>query len=142
MSEAIVVSRPAAPRSGRQLGSGTALSGADVPEVFAVAVERLANGGLAVIARGELDLATHDQLRGALDDARARGTLAEIDLSDLTFMDVTAVQVVLDAGVPLGSSGPPPIIRVGRVAARLLNLAHVEHRLELRPPRGDTGDQA
>ena len=133
MSEAAVVSC-SAEFAGGGLGSGPALSGVGAPEAFSAVVERLGNGDLAVIARGELDLATHDQLRRALDDARVRGTLAEIDLSALTFMDVTAVQVILDAGGEIGSASPAIVVRVGRIAAQLLRLAHVDHRLVLRPP--------
>jgi anti-anti-sigma factor len=132
MSEVIVVSR-----------RRPALTDVGAPAAFTAVVEELANGDLVVIVCGELDLATRDQMCRALDEARSRGTLAEIDLSGLTFMDVTAVQVVLDASVEIGSAAPAPVIRVGRIAARLLRLAHVEHRLVLRPPRDEeSGEEA
>ncbi len=123
MSEALVVSR------------SSALTDMDASVAFTAVVEEFANGDVVVVVRGELDLATRDQLCRALDDARSRGTLVEIDLSGLTFMDVTAAQVVLDASNEIGSAPPITVIRVGRIAARLLRLAHVEHRLMLRPPR-------
>ena len=142
MSQVIVDSRRvdscAGKPSGNELLPGSALTEKDAPAAFTAVVEELANGDLAVVARGELDLATRDQMSRALDDARSRGVLSEIDLGALTFMDVTAVQVVLDASNEIGSVAPATVIRVGRIAARLLRLAHVDHRLMLRPPR-DTG---
>jgi anti-anti-sigma factor len=147
MSEAIVVShraaRCAATPGGSAFVRGSALTDAGAPTAFTAAVEELANGDLVVVARGELDLATRDQLCRALDDARSRGRLAEIDLTALMFMDVTAVQVVLDASEEIGSAAPATIIRVGRIAARLLRLAHVDHRLVLRPPLNEeSGEEA
>jgi anti-sigma B factor antagonist len=60
-------------------------------------VER-ADGERSVVAlRGELDLATVDEVRARLDALRASGRPVVLDLDELTFMDSTGIRLVLES---------------------------------------------
>jgi anti-sigma B factor antagonist len=50
---------------------------------------------LVVSPRGELDIATVDQLRAVLDD-RAAGERVELDLSGLRFLDTSGLQLLVE----------------------------------------------
>jgi anti-anti-sigma factor len=114
-----------------------------LPPIFSVSVRQPSSGGLVVVARGELDLATRERFRQALTDARACGVLAEVDLTEVTFMDVTAVQVLLDIHDQAGDAEGLPVVRVGRVADRLIRLVGVADRLAVRRvTRGTSEDHA
>jgi anti-sigma B factor antagonist len=60
-------------------------------------IER-ANGDRARIElRGELDLATVDEVRARLDALRAQGRPVVLDLDGLSFMDSTGIRLVLES---------------------------------------------
>lgn len=50
-----------------------------------------------VVLRGELDLATVDEVRARLDELRAEGRPVVLDLDELSFMDSTGIRLVLEA---------------------------------------------
>ena len=70
---------------------------------FDLTVEPDAEGGVRIVVRGELDLATAPRLQAALADPRRRAVL--VDLSGLTFMDSTGVRTLLQASEDASSAG-------------------------------------
>ena len=87
-----------------------------------------------IVARGELDLASGDVLRTALDAALAAGLDdVEVELSELTFCDSTGLCVLLAAQQRLQAAGralllvnPPPAM------LRLLDLSATRDRFTVR----------
>jgi anti-sigma B factor antagonist len=68
----------------------------EVPEALSVEIDRDEPGSAVVILHGDVDVATCDQLRDALDalDDVAKIT---VDLRGLDFMDSSGVHCLLDA---------------------------------------------
>ena len=61
--------------------------------------------GRRIAVRGDLDLATVDSLRPALDEAISAGTATTLVLSDCTFLDSSALKVIADASRRASESG-------------------------------------
>ena len=90
------------------------------------------DGGVVVIARGEIDLATSPQLRDALLAPEARSASVVLDLREVTFFDSTGLQLVLDADVRAREEGRTFIVLPGEgEPRRVLELAEVTDRLNL-----------
>lgn len=53
------------------------------------------DGGAVVVARGEIDLATSPRLRAALRAPEARAPRVVLDLREVTFMDSSALGVIV-----------------------------------------------
>ncbi len=65
---------------------------------FVISSRRLANGTFVVAAGGEVDLYTAPELERALAEPLAEGTARlVVDLSEATFVDSTALHVILRA---------------------------------------------
>jgi anti-sigma B factor antagonist len=60
-------------------------------------IERAEGDRAWITLRGELDLATVDEVRDRLDALRAAGRPVVLDLDHLTFMDSTGIRLVLEA---------------------------------------------
>jgi anti-sigma B factor antagonist len=89
---------------------------------------------VVVVPRGELDMATVDQVAGAIDELVARGFAAIVlDLRATSFLDCSGVHLVLretartDARVTLIDGAP----EIGRV----LDVVGVRHLLRFEPGR-------
>jgi anti-sigma B factor antagonist len=111
-----VLGNEAGPRSAAAAGGVGALPhGLE----FAVSSRRLTNGTFVVAARGEVDLYTAPELERALAAPLAEGTTQlVVDLSEATFVDSTALHVLLRAARQLdGKEGelivvaPDPNVR-------------------------------
>jgi len=71
-----------------------------------VSVSRFGTDSFVVAAGGELDLYTSERLREKLGDALARGgRRILVDLTGVSFMDSTALAVLVDAARALRSAG-------------------------------------
>ena len=88
------------------VGDGAGLSSAAAGEAgtlrpgleFLISSRRLANGTFVVAAGGEVDLCTAPELERALAGPLAEGaTQLVVDLSEVTFVDSTALHVFLRA---------------------------------------------
>jgi anti-sigma B factor antagonist len=69
---------------------------------------RLTRDTVQVVVAGEVDLATAEQLRGALMTAVGRGGVREailIDLTDVTFLDAKGIGVLVEARLAADRSG-------------------------------------
>jgi anti-anti-sigma factor len=53
------------------------------------------DGGVVVVASGEIDLSTSPQLRAALRDPEAQAPRVVLDLRGVTFMDSSALGVIV-----------------------------------------------
>lgn len=72
---------------------------------------------MVVRPSGELDLASAEQLRAAMNRAQRTGKKVVLDLAGLQFMDAAGVRVVVDAAQQLGGRlelrpGPPSVHRL------------------------------
>lgn len=93
--------------------------------------------GVALVAvSGELDLASVDELRTALRAAATRSPSVVVDVSDVSFIDSTALAALLRSNDELSSNGvqmvmacPPGPVR------RLLTMTSLDDRLILAPDR-------
>ena len=93
--------------------------------------------GVALVAvSGELDLASVDELRTALRTAATRSPSVVVDVSDVSFIDSSALAALLRSNDELSSNGvqmvmacPPGPVR------RLLTMTSLDDRLILAPDR-------
>jgi anti-sigma B factor antagonist len=93
--------------------------------------------GVALVAvSGELDLASVDDLHTALRTAATRSPSVVVDVSDVSFIDSTALAALLRSNDELSSNGvqmvmacPPGPVR------RLLTMTSLDDRLTLAPDR-------
>jgi anti-anti-sigma factor len=85
-------------------------------------VTDLAEGdGLGVA--GELDLSSASHLTDALNPRIERGGRIVLDVSDLTFMDSTGLQVLIRSALSLGDRGSIVLRRPGNLVRSILELA-------------------
>lgn len=89
------------------------------PPQFDVEV-RASDGTVTVTPSGELDIATADHLREALRGQEARGRLLLLDLSQLDFIDLVGLRVVLEEHRRAQKDGFGLHLIVGTGAARRL----------------------
>lgn len=100
-------------------------------------VHDVEDGVQLVAVSGELDLASVDELRTALGTAAAtRSPAVVVDVSDVSFIDSTALAALLRSNDELSSNGvrmvmacPPGAVR------RLLTMTSLDDRLSLAPDR-------
>jgi anti-sigma B factor antagonist len=93
-----------------------------------------------VALAGESDVYTYDQLRGALESevAGEAGVLV-VDLSGLSFMDSTGVQILLDIRVMMNKRGGRlALVSPRATVARVLNLVGADQLI----PVYDTIEEA
>jgi anti-anti-sigma factor len=74
----------------------------------------------ALSLEGEIDLTVGDQFAEALRASFASGTTC-VDLSGVTFMDSTAVSILLVAAKRLDGQGPLVLLRPSKFVRRLLD---------------------
>ena len=77
---------------------------------FATRVEQL-DGKAVVMVRGEVDMATSEEFRRALDAAVQQHGRVMIDLGETTFMDSTGLAVLVDAHLRLGEAREAIVVR-------------------------------
>jgi anti-sigma B factor antagonist len=65
---------------------------------------------------GDIDLATADQLRGALEEALSSEPNVVIDMARVTFFDAAGIRALLQAAESRNGKGPLQIINAPRVA--------------------------
>ena len=72
---------------------------------------------------GELDLSSAAALTDALDPLLARGGRIVLDVSDLSFMDSTGLQVLIRSALSLGERGELVLLNPGNLVRSILELA-------------------
>ncbi|HEY3833308.1 MAG TPA: STAS domain-containing protein [Acidimicrobiia bacterium] len=90
--------------------------------------------------KGEIDIATADQLRDALLEVLSAEPTVAVDMSGVVFIDASGLRVLLEAAASLNGSGPLTLIDAPLVA-RLLTLIGLEGTpsIELRDGGGAHG---
>ncbi len=88
---------------------------------------QLPNGWLAIAVQGEVDLATVDDLREAIDQAVEGGSgSVAVDLTDATFMDSTGLKALVMAHRQFEEDGKSfAIVVSGGPVSRLIDLSGV-----------------
>ena len=76
----------------------------------------------ALRVEGEIDLASADQLAEALRTAIA-SEVRSVDVSGVTFLDSTGLEVLLSAGHAMNGDGPLVLLRPSYPVRRLLDIA-------------------
>ena len=80
--------------------------------------------------RGELDLATVDEVRARLDELRAEGRSVVLDLDELSFMDSTGIRLVLGGRSAIASATAGASRSRGSTAVqRIFAAARIDDRL-------------
>jgi anti-sigma B factor antagonist len=93
------------------------------PNLLQVTAEPLEDG-IIVRATGEIDVATVGLLTRQLDTAREEGTSVLLDLSGVTFIDSTGLQLLLEASQSSAlSDWGFFVIRHSRVVQRLIEVS-------------------
>ena len=89
-----------------------------------------------VSVTGELDLASVPELRAALETTAERSGPVVVDVSEVTFIDSTALATLLRSSDELTSSGVRVVVAcpAGPVR-RLLTMTSLDDRLNLAPDR-------
>ena len=96
--------------------------------------ERRHEGTVVLRLHGELDLASADLVRARLDELRAAGEPALLDIDELYFMDSSGLRLVLDAAAASDKSGWPFSLTHGpEQVQRLFESTAVTERLPIVP---------
>jgi len=104
------------------------------PTPFAISCRRVGEGTVVVIPTGGLDLASAPKLRWTLFDLLEKGrSWFVVDLSQVSFIDSTALGVLISFKRNLASRGRIVIAAPGRDVVRLLEVAGVMRALDLFP---------
>ena len=99
-----------------------------------LSVRRRHNGDRPVlVVRGQIDLSTADIFRVAVEDVLRDQHRFELDLSNTTFMDSTALAVLIEAHRRLGQARESIVVRhPNPVIRRLLDVSGLADLLDVR----------
>jgi anti-anti-sigma factor len=103
-----------------------------------VNVDRDVQEGVGLVTvSGELDLASVDELRAAVSDVAGRSRSVVVDVSDVSFIDSTALAALLRSNDELRSDGVAMIVACPPAGAvrRLLTMTSLDDRLTLAADR-------
>jgi anti-sigma B factor antagonist len=100
---------------------------------FSITQARLADGGVVLTVRGELDIATAPTLREVVTAILATGVRRLVlDLLAVTFMDSTALAVLVGAKQRLGADGQlTVVIASDSYAALIVEIAGLDGVLDV-----------
>jgi anti-sigma B factor antagonist len=65
---------------------------------------------------GEIDIATEDQLRSALEEATSGNARLVVDMADVTFIGASGLRVIVNVAESLNGVGPLTLVNAERVA--------------------------
>jgi anti-anti-sigma factor len=87
---------------------------------------QLSNGWHAIVVAGEVDIASVDELQGAIDQAFEKEGDVVVDLTGSTFMDSTGLKALVMADRKLNEEGRAfAIVVQGGPVSRLIDLSGV-----------------
>jgi anti-anti-sigma factor len=111
----------------------------DESSAFGADAAEQGSGAWRVVARGELDVATADELARTLDPVVSGGaSLVVLDLSDVTFLDSSGLRTIVRSATSLEEGGGRLVVDgVSPAVARVLEVTGLLERL-----RGDGGAAA
>ena len=110
-----------------------------MPPEFSLSQESLDAERHVVAVRGEIDLFTAPELKSALSDAIESGhTRIVVDLTDTTFLDSTALGVLIGAVKRLRSrDGRLTIVNVDENIAKTFEITGLDQIFTIRPTRDE-----
>ena len=101
---------------------------------FSVEVLTGDDGRVVVIPRGELDMATQGELRGALGLAKSSGNVV-LDLGMLRFVDTSGLRLILETAEASRREGFGfTVLRGSAAVQRLFDVAGVEELVPFEEP--------
>jgi anti-anti-sigma factor len=93
---------------------------------------RRTQGGVVVVVRGEIDVATIDVVETQLAEAIAESTLVYLDLREVTFVDSAGIRLVVEAARELGAKqGEIVVVRGPAAVQRVFDLVGLEGRVRM-----------
>jgi anti-anti-sigma factor len=99
---------------------------------FEVTRRDVVGGGIVVAPRGEIDLATVDEVRAVLAEASENGGVVYLDLRGVTFIDSAGVRLVVEGARELKArEGELVVVRGGPEVTRVFNLVGLDGRLRM-----------
>ena len=106
---------------------------------FALSQDQLDDQRAVVAVRGEIDLFTAPELKATLTDAIEEGKLRiVVDLSETTFLDSTALGVLIGAIKRLRSrDGRMTIVNVDQNIAKTFEITGLDQIFTIRPTRDE-----
>ena len=110
-----------------------------MPTEFALTEETLEGDRHVIAVRGEIDLFTAPELKSALSEAIETGrTRIVVDLTDTTFLDSTALGVLIGAVKRLRSrEGALVIVNVDQNIAKTFEITGLDQIFTILPTRDD-----
>lgn len=111
-----------------------------MPGELEIIVESIAQGRVLVRVRGELDMASVSGLESALERGAAAEDIA-VDLTECTFLDSSALRVILAGAARAESTGGSlSLVAPEHGVRRTLEIAGVDTRLTIHPALEKLGD--
>jgi stage II sporulation protein AA (anti-sigma F factor antagonist) len=108
------------------------ISSRDAPAALKCRLEQASDGGVRLIATGELDLATAPALERALEEARGRSRQIVLDMRSVWFCDSTGVHLLVRATRQARDEGRRfVIVRGPGQVQRLFAITGVDRQLEI-----------
>jgi len=93
---------------------------------------RATSHGIVVAPRGEIDLATVDDVRAEVDEARHERDVVILDLRAVTFIDSAGVRLIVEAARDLQrQDGELFVVRGGPEITRVFELVGLEGRVRM-----------
>ncbi len=88
------------------------------------------DGATVIYVRGEIDVATCERLRDAIEPYLGPAQMIVLDLAGVRFMDSSSLHVLLHARGTLTADGGSLVLRnPSEVARRLITVTRLEHLL-------------
>jgi anti-sigma B factor antagonist len=86
----------------------------------------LEDGTVVVVVEGEIDLNTADKFESALAEAFAASTSTLVDLTDCTFLDSSALRVLVNANKHLDGAGPLSLVIPESHVLKVFQITHLD----------------
>lgn len=101
------------------------------PVRHAIPAQRDSSDGPRLVLRGELDVANVRQTQVRLDEMAGRGArVVEVDVQEVTFLDLTTLRVLLQTDQTLRARGGRlRLVNASGRVRRLLRITRTEHLL-------------
>jgi anti-anti-sigma factor len=105
---------------------------------FRVRVQKT-DGETVVVASGELDLATTDELRSCLTELRGGDHPIRLDMTDVEFMDSSGLHTLIRATEDFAADGSRFMIVPSEPVRRVLEMVDLQDRLPIERHAGRGG---
>jgi anti-anti-sigma factor len=98
-----------------------------------------ADDGPVIVARGDLDLAAYNTLRRCIESCCAQHPCVVLDVSEVTFMDSTAINALIWAHRCLGNRPGAVVLRnPSRAVVRVIEIAGLDGTIAIETTPGQS----